>query len=196
MGWLCTVLVSTCSHQHSLHWRLIPKQTHWRDTAREKKQNALTFSHHGKEKKKDIGYQLWAQRRKPKTKSMTTLLRQQAYAFSPPPKKKEIKEVTICHCTQRWLVCFVYSFMYIRKVFKLMIHMFIWKDFLLLKHVLFANIYRWHIYALSVLLYAFETWTLDADCLEHMIAFEMWIYRWVLTTPWSAKISNKMSKTA
>ena len=45
-------------------------------------------------------------------------------------------------------------------------------------------------YVISTLLYACESWTLDAECRKRLEAFEMWIYRRLLKIPWTAKVSN------
>ena len=46
-------------------------------------------------------------------------------------------------------------------------------------------------YVWSVLLYGVETWTLKAQTIKKLEAFEMWIYRRMLKIPWTHRITNE-----
>jgi hypothetical protein len=50
----------------------------------------------------------------------------------------------------------------------------------------FTRCYVW-----SVLLYGCETWTLNADIMNKIEAFEMWLYRRILKIPWTSRTRNE-----
>lgn len=45
-------------------------------------------------------------------------------------------------------------------------------------------------YVWSVLMYGVETWTLKAQMIKKLEAFEMWLYRRILKIPWTDRITN------
>lgn len=49
----------------------------------------------------------------------------------------------------------------------------------------FTECYVW-----SVLMYGVETWTLKAQMIKKLEAFEMWLYRRILKIPWTDRITN------
>ena len=51
--------------------------------------------------------------------------------------------------------------------------------------------YELKCYVYSVLLYGVETWTLKAETLSKLQAFELWLYRRILKIPWTDKVTNE-----
>ena len=44
---------------------------------------------------------------------------------------------------------------------------------------------------LGYFLYGCETWTLTESIEKNITAFEMWIYRRIIRTPWTDKVTNQ-----